>query len=65
MPIQFTATLIGHPWDLWGLAKLFAGANADHTVFEAQEPKGLPTYKLSNKDERTGFRKSDMTCLPS
>jgi hypothetical protein len=57
MPVQFTATLIGHPWDLWGLAKLFDGKNTDHTVIEANEPRGLPSYNFSNKDERDRFQK--------
>jgi hypothetical protein len=57
MPVQFTATLIGHPWDLWGLAKLFVGTNSDHTLIDAPEPAGLPTYNFSNKDERDRFQK--------
>ena len=39
MPIQVTATVMGHPWDLWGLSKLFNGSDATTTLVQTEEPK--------------------------
>jgi hypothetical protein len=56
MPIQIIACLQGHPWDLWGLAKLFDGSNDSKTLVEAQEPQGKPTFDASNIDAINRFR---------
>jgi len=44
MPFTYTARLRGHPWDLWGLSKIFDGSNADHTRIVATQPVGRPMY---------------------
>jgi hypothetical protein len=56
MPIQVTATVMGHPWDLWGLSKLFNGSDATKTLVQTEEPKGLPTFDATDKDAVSRFR---------
>lgn len=60
MPVQFIVTLRGHPYDLWGLSRIFDGTNTDHTLIKAEQPKGRPTVDMSKKEEfdryhRLGF----------
>jgi hypothetical protein len=50
MPTQVTATLQGHPWDLWGLSKIFDGSNETRTLLTAVEPKGKPIFDLRNQE---------------
>jgi hypothetical protein len=56
MAIPITATIQGHPWDLWGLAKLFDGTDTTRTLVTAIEPKGRPTFDATDKDAVTRFR---------
>jgi hypothetical protein len=56
MTTQLTATLQGHPWDLWGLSRLFDGSDTRHTLVMAEKPTGRPTYDTSNKDAINRFR---------
>lgn len=57
MPIQFVLTLRGHPWDLWGLSKIFDGTNSDHMFVKAEEPKGLPVVDYQNRAQIDRFQK--------
>jgi hypothetical protein len=57
MPVQFVLTLRGHPWDLWGLSKIFDGNNTDCTVVNALEPKGRPTVDFSDRAAIDRFQK--------
>jgi hypothetical protein len=57
MPVQFILTLRGHPWDLWGLSKIFDGTNTDHTLVDTLEPKGRPTVDFSDRAARDRFQK--------
>jgi hypothetical protein len=52
MPIRFTATLEGHPWDLWGLSRLFDGSNSDAILVVAKEPVGLPRINMADARAR-------------
>jgi hypothetical protein len=63
MAIPITATIQGHPWDLWGLAKLFDGTDATRTLVTAIEPKGRPTFDATDKDAITRFRISGYDIL--
>jgi hypothetical protein len=56
MQIQITATVLGHPWDLWGLSKLFDGSDASHTLFKASKPAGRPTIDTNDPAQVTRFR---------
>jgi hypothetical protein len=56
MPIQITATVLGHPWDLWGLAQLFDGSDSIRTVIKATKPKGRPTFDNKDPAQITRFR---------
>jgi hypothetical protein len=56
MPIPITATIQGHPWDLWGLAKLFDGADATRTLVTAEQPKGRPSFDPADREALTRFR---------
>jgi hypothetical protein len=56
MPIQVIATLQGHPWDLWGLAKIFDGSDLSTTLVKAEEPKGKPRFDASNIEAINRFR---------
>jgi hypothetical protein len=56
MPIQVTATISGHPWDLWGLGKIFDGKGPTQTLVKAEEPDGLPTFDVHDKDAVNRFR---------
>jgi hypothetical protein len=56
MPIQVIATVMGHPWDLRGLSKLFDGTDATKTLVRAEEPTGLPRFDATNKEAITRFR---------
>ena len=56
MPIQIKATVLGHPWDLWGLSRLFVGCDASHTLIEASRPDGRPTIDTNNPAQVTRFR---------
>lgn len=53
---RITATLQGHPWDLWGLAQLFDGSDSSKTLVKAEKPSGRPTIDPNNPEERTRFR---------
>jgi hypothetical protein len=56
MPTQVTGTLQGHPWDLWGLSKIFDGSDEAKTLVTAAEPKGRPTFDTGNRDAINRFR---------
>jgi len=56
MPIQITATVYGHPWDLWGLSTLFDGSDANHTLVNAGKPDGRPTFDPSDPAQVQRFR---------
>jgi hypothetical protein len=56
MPTQVTATLQGHPWDLWGLSKIFDGSDEAKTLLTAAEPKGRPTFDTHDRDAVNRFR---------
>ena len=56
MPIQVTATVMGHPWDLWGLSKIFDGSGTTKILVQAKEPDGLPTFDATNSDAISRFR---------
>jgi hypothetical protein len=53
---RVTATLQGHPWDLWGLSQLFDGSDSSKTLVVATKPNGRPTFDANNPDQRTRFR---------
>src|SRR5216683_3634996 len=53
---RVTATLQGHPWDLWGLSQLFDGSDPSKTLVQAEKPNGRPTFDVNNPGERTRFR---------
>lgn len=53
---QITATLQGHPWDLWGLSQLFDGSDAAKTLVKASKPNGRPTIDTNNLEEVNRFR---------
>ena len=42
MVVQVAITIQGHPWDLWGLFKLFDGSNSNHTLVTTEKPMGMP-----------------------
>jgi hypothetical protein len=56
MTIQVTATIQGHPWDLWGLSKLFDGSNASHTLVKAAKPEGRPDFDTNDPAAVSRFR---------
>jgi hypothetical protein len=56
MSIQITATVLGHPWDLWGLSRLFDGSDASHTLLKATKPDGRPIIDTNNPAQITRFR---------
>jgi len=56
MAIQVTATIQGHPWDLWGLSKLFDGSHANHTLVKAAKPEGRPTFDTNDPAAVSRFR---------
>jgi hypothetical protein len=56
MPVQITATIYGHPWDLWGLSKLFDGSDANHTLVNAPKPQGRPTFDTNDSAQVQRFR---------
>src|ERR1700733_9201842 len=56
MPIQITVTLLGHPWDLWGLAQLFDGSDSCHTLIKANKPEGLPKIDTHDEAQVNRFR---------
>jgi hypothetical protein len=56
MPVPVTATIQGHPWDLWGLSKLFDGSDAFHTCVEADKPEGRPTFDTNDPAAVMRFR---------
>jgi hypothetical protein len=56
MPIQITATVLGHPWDLWGLSQLFDGSDASHTLIDASKPEGRPRIDTTDQAQVTRFR---------
>jgi hypothetical protein len=56
MTIQVTATLKGHPWDLWGLSRLFSGSDASHTLVRAAKPDGRPTFDATDPAAVARFR---------
>jgi hypothetical protein len=47
---------MGHPWDLWGLSKIFDGSDSTKTLVRAEEPNGLPTFDAINKEAINRFR---------
>jgi hypothetical protein len=54
--IPVTATLMGHPWDLWGLSVLFDGSDASHTLLKAAKPAGRPTFDTNDPAAVQRFR---------
>jgi len=56
MTIQIVATVYGHPWDLWGLSRLFDGTDASHTLINADKPEGRPTFDITNPTQVQRFR---------
>jgi hypothetical protein len=56
MTIRVTATLMGHPWDLWGLSVLFDGSDSSHTKLKAAKPVGRPTFNVNDPAARERFR---------
>jgi hypothetical protein len=53
---RITATLQGHPWDIWGLSLLFDGSDSSQTLVTAKMPNGRPTIDVNDPDQRTRFR---------
>ena len=53
---RVTATLQGHPWDLWGLSQLFDGSDSSKTLVTAEKPTGRPTFDVNDPEQRTRFR---------
>jgi hypothetical protein len=53
---RVTATLQGHPWDLWGLSQLFDGSDSSKTLVMATKPNGRPTFDVNDPDQRARFR---------
>ncbi|WP_316192151.1 MULTISPECIES: hypothetical protein [unclassified Bradyrhizobium] len=53
---RVTATLQGHPWDLWGLSQLFDGSDSSKTLVVATKPIGRPTFDVNDPDQRARFR---------
>lgn len=52
MTVQVKAQIQGHPWDLWGLAKLFDGNNPEGIHVEgAVEPSGAPEVPWGKPDD--------------
>jgi hypothetical protein len=56
MTIQIKATVLGHPWDVWGLSRLFDGSDANHTLVEATKPEGRPRIDTNDQTAVTRFR---------
>jgi hypothetical protein len=56
MPIQVAVTVLGHPWDLWGLSQLFDGSDDSHTRVQASKPEGLPKIDTNDQAQVTRFR---------
>jgi len=56
MKIQVTTTIQGHPWDLWGLSRLFDCSNASHTLVKAIKPEGTPTFDTHDPAAISRFR---------
>jgi hypothetical protein len=54
--VQVTAKIQGHPWDLWGLSRLFNGTDATKTTVTADKPEGQPVADLSSKEGAQRFR---------
>ena len=52
---RVTATLQGHPWDLWGLSQLFDGSDSSKTLVVAEKPTGRPTFDVNDPEQRTHF----------
>jgi hypothetical protein len=52
------AMIWGHPYDLWGLAKLFDGQNPDGLLVTAEEPKGEPRIDYSDRNAIERFHRS-------
>jgi hypothetical protein len=53
---QITATILGHPWDLWGLSQLFDGTDSFRTLVRSPKPEGRPTIDTTNPNAVTRFR---------
>lgn len=53
---RVTATLQGHPWDLWGLSLLFDGTDSSKTLVKATKPDGRPTFDVRDPAQVTRFR---------
>ena len=56
MPIQVTVTVLGHPWDLWGLSQLFDGSDSSHTLIKANKPEGMPKIDTNDEAQVKRFR---------
>ena len=56
MTIQIVATVYGHPWDLWGLSRLFDGTDASHILIKANKPEGRPTFDTADPAQVQRFR---------
>jgi hypothetical protein len=53
---RVTATLQGHPWDLWGLSQLFDGSDSSKMLVVAAKPTGRPTFDVTDPNQVTRFR---------
>lgn len=53
---RVTATLQGHPWDLWGLSLLFNGTDTSKTLVKATKPDGRPTFDVRDPAQVNRFR---------
>jgi hypothetical protein len=56
MTIKVKAEVLGHPWDLWGLSRLFDGSDSSHTFVEATKPEGRPRIDTNDQAAVTRFR---------
>jgi hypothetical protein len=65
MMIPITTSIMGHPWDLWGLSLLFDGSDSSKTKVVATKPEGRPTFDPNNEAERDRFRANGYDILTS
>jgi hypothetical protein len=56
LPVQVTAKIQGHPWDLWGMSRLFNGTDSTKTKVTADKPEGMPRADLSSAQAAQRFR---------
>ncbi|MHC2432756.1 hypothetical protein [Bradyrhizobium sp. USDA 4451] len=65
MIIPITASIIGHPWDLWGLSLLFDGSDPSKTKVVVTKPEGRPTFDPNSEAERNRFRANGYDIMTS